>query len=328
MEALASEGERYFYDGPLGASLTEVCRAHGVQVTREDLLAYRVERREPLERRYKRARIVTNPPPSSGGILIAFALALLADRDLTGLRFGGSAHLDLLASVMELTNRARVEAGLQDSFDNASDQASGPLLDPELLERYERQVRGQPLSTRGTTHMSVVDAHGNMAALTLSNGACCGYVLRDSGIMMNNMLGEEDLNPRGFHRWTKDRRISSMMAPSLAFRGDGSAAALGSGGSNRIRTAILQVLLNLIDFDLPVDQAVDAPRLHFERGVANLESGFDQSAVDRLAGQVDQLVAWPGHNLFFGGVHAVTRQSDGRLAAAGDDRRGGVARTV
>ncbi len=127
--------------------------------------------------------------------------------------------------------------------------------------------------------------------------------------------------------------MSSMMAPTLAYGADGSIAAFGSGGSNRIRTAILQVLLNTIDFGQGIAEAVAAPRLHFENGVANLEVGFDEALGPALQnpalqGPERQVVFWPPHNLFFGGVHAVRRDAQGRLDAAGDPRRGGTAMVV
>jgi gamma-glutamyltranspeptidase/glutathione hydrolase len=123
---------------------------------------------------------------------------------------------------------------------------------------------------RGTTHISVIDAAGNAASLTLSNGEGCGHVLPVTGIMLNNMLGEEDLNPEGFHRWGEDLRLSSMMAPTLAEHA-GRLIALGSGGSNRLRTAILQVLCNLIDLGLSPEASVAAPRIHLERGKISIE---------------------------------------------------------
>jgi gamma-glutamyltranspeptidase/glutathione hydrolase len=227
---------------------------------------------------------------------------------------------------MESTNKARVESRLHEAF--AEDQeraAAARLFDPALLARYAAEVEGQPASTRGTTHISVVDAHGNIAALSISNGEGCGYILPGAGIMMNNMLGEEDLNPHGFQAWPQGCRMSSMMSPTVAYRSDGSIAAFGSGGSNRIRTAILQVLLNLIDFDLSIAEAVAAPRLHFENGIANLEEGFDARAAAALRERAREVVPWPPRNLFFGGVHAVLRDAEGRLEAAGDPRRGGTA---
>ena len=329
LEALAEEGEALLYQGELGRRLVEACRTAGGQLSAEDLASYRVERRRPLERRYRGARILTNPPPSSGGILIAFALELLAGRAPGRLRPGSAEHAALLTRVMGLTNRARIESHLHEALSEAEEAAAAArLLDPTLLAAYAREVSGRPFAQRGTTHVSVADAAGNLAALTLSNGEGCGYVLPDSGIMMNNMLGEEDLNPLGFHRWPKGSRISSMMAPSLAILPDGTVAALGSGGSNRIRTVLLQVLVNLIDFDLPVAEAVEAPRLHFENGVANLEPGFDEDCPSALAALAETVKAWPPNNLFFGGVHAVSRDADGRLAAVGDPRRGGMSRVV
>jgi gamma-glutamyltranspeptidase/glutathione hydrolase len=329
LEALAGEGAELFYTGELGRRLVAACREGGGQVTAEDLAAYRVERRAPLERRYRGARILTNPPPSSGGILIAFALELLAGCDLGGPGFGSREHLALLTRVMALTNRARIESRLHEALDEAQEAAAAArLLDPGLLAAYAREVAGRPASTRGTTHLSVVDAAGNVAALSLSNGEGCGTMVPGSGIMVNNMLGEQDLNPLGFHVWPENSRISSMMAPSLAFLADGSMAALGTGGSNRIRTAILQVLINLIDFAQDARTAVMAPRLHFEDGLANLEEGFDQAARAAVADLSETVVDWPSHSFFFGGVHSVTRSADGALAAAGDPRRQGTAVVV
>jgi gamma-glutamyltranspeptidase/glutathione hydrolase len=326
LEALAREGAGLFYEGELGQRLIAACAREGGQLAAQDLARYRVERRRPLERSYGGARILTNPPPSSGGILIAFALELLAQRQIGDLAWGSTDHVELLNQVMALTNRARIESRLHEALDESEEAAAAArLFDPALLATYAREVAGRPRATRGTTHLSVADAAGNLAAMTLSNGEGCGYVLPTSGIMMNNMLGEEDLSPRGFHQWPEASRISSMMAPSIAIWPDGAVAALGSGGSNRIRTAILQVLVNMIDFAMPVADAVQAPRLHFENGVANLEPGFDPACPEALGRQVESVKLWPPNNLFFGGVHAVTRGAAGELAAAGDPRRGGAA---
>ena len=329
LEALAAEGEELFYRGEMGRRLVADCREQGGQITGEDLAGYRAVKRLPLERRYRGTWILTNPPPSSGGILIAFALELLERSELGAQGFATAEHLGLLIRIMALTNKARVEARLHEAVAETEEAAAAArLFDPGLLSRYASEVLGQPSSLRGTTHISVIDAAGNIAALSISNGEGCGYILPGSGIMMNNMLGEEDLSPHGFHAWPEGNRMSSMMAPTVAYGPDGSAAALGSGGSNRIRTAILQVLSNLIDFDMPAAEAVEAPRVHFEAGVLNLEGGLNAGMSEALRGSAEQIVQWPRHNLFFGGVHAVVRDADGTLSAAGDPRRGGVALTV
>jgi gamma-glutamyltranspeptidase/glutathione hydrolase len=305
LERFAAEGPELFYSGEFGQRLVEACRAGGGQLTLEDLHRYRVLRRPPLTVEYRGARISTNPPPSRGGILIAFALALLSETS-PGSR---ERWLQALAAAMHLTNQARAE----------SDE---PLLDAGLLARYRRELRARPGCNRGTTHISVVDAEGNVAAVSLSNGEGCGHVLPGTGIMLNNMLGEEDLNPGGFQAWEPGTRMASMMAPTLLESANGHAV-LGTGGSNRIRSAILQVLTNLVDFGMTPEEAVAAPRIHVEGDLLSIEGGFPAAEAAALAACGLRADCWPERNLFFGGVHVVAQGEEG-LFAAGDPRRGGV----
>jgi len=326
LEAIAIEGSDLFYRGEIAQRIASDCQMNGGTLTREDLESYKLIRRQPLVRDYKGTTLLTNPPPSSGGILIAFALALLEQADFSGMKFGSIEHLELLARVMDLTNQARIESGLHELDEY---EAAPTLFDPDLLETYRQSVLGQPASRRGTTHISVVDRDGNAAALTLSNGEGAGYVVPDTGIMLNNMLGEEDINPHGFHRWPTDTRMSSMMAPSIVIGRDGGACALGSGGSNRIRTAILQVLVNVFEFGMPLEDAIYAPRIHFEAGVLNVESGFDGDLREEFAAPYRDAKLWGEKNLFFGGVHGVDVDAAHRtFHAAGDERRGGSAEVL
>ncbi len=315
LELLALEGDRLFYEGEIARALVTLCEHQGGQLGAADLAGYRTCTRAPLQRAYREARLYFNPLPSSGGLLIAFALALLAQQDLGGSHFGVAEHLLTLARVMEQTNLAR-------SAGPPNDQ----LLGDDWVARYRQAVHGRPLATRGTTQISVLDSRGNAASLTLSNGEGCGHVLPGTGVMLNNMLGEEDLNPDGFHRWREDVRVSSMMAPTVAEHA-GCLIALGSGGSNRLRTAILQTLSNLIDFGLSPDAAVTAPRIHLERGKVSIEPGFAADAIRALTDHWPDHHLWDEPNLFFGGTHTVVYDGQ-RFDGAGDPRRGGVLRIV
>jgi gamma-glutamyltranspeptidase/glutathione hydrolase len=202
------------------------------------------------------------------------------------------------------------------------------LLDPQLLAAYRAEVSGLAPASRGTTHISVIDQRGNAAALTLTNGEGCGRMAEGDGFMLNNMLGEADLNPAGHHTWPPDTRLSSMMAPTLVTWPDGAASALGSGGSNRIRSAMLQVLVNLAAFGQRVPDAVDAPRLHLDNGLLSIEGGFAEDAVRAAAACAPESRSWPDRSLFFGGVHTIHAEVNGGLTAYGDPRRGGAAITV
>ena len=320
IEILAIEGEDLFYRGEMGRLLTRDCESGGGQLSAEDLRDYRVEKRRPLDVELARARVQLNPPPSVGGILVAFGLLLWqALGSFTG-RFGSSRHLARLLDVIRATGHARLEFGEA----LAGDAASDTLLDPILITRYRDEILNAPSVARGTTQISVVDAAGSAASLSLSSGEGSGYVLPGTGIVLNNMLGEADLNPRGLHEWPTDTRMASMMTPAIILDAAGGITALGSGGSNRIRTAMLQVLLNLLAFDMRLEEAIAAPRLHVEDEKLSLEPGLPGTNVDPLARIFAEVKRWPGKNMFFGGVHAARRTGTGGLNGAGDERRGGV----
>ncbi|MFA7429689.1 MAG: gamma-glutamyltransferase [Rhodospirillaceae bacterium] len=315
LDALVHEGPDLFYRGEIARAVADACAEHGGHLGMDDFAAYAIHMRPPLEVRMGNAVLHTNPPPSTGGILIAFALELLKEQGLDRMAWGGAEHRRLLATVMEATNAARLEAETLDAE---------TLLAPELVEAYRARITGQPKAFRGTTHISVIDATGNACALSVSNGEGNGCVIPGTGIVLNNMLGEEDLNPQGWHAWPGSTRLSSMMAPSLLLHDDGTETALGSGGSNRIRTALVQVLSNLTDFGLPLEKAVARPRIHAEAGRLSAEVDLP----DVLRPEWPEIDVWPDINLFFGGVHVARRTHNGGLEGFGDPRRGGVAEVV
>ncbi|MDH3228239.1 MAG: gamma-glutamyltransferase [Alphaproteobacteria bacterium] len=330
LEALAREGRDLFYRGAIASEFVEACAASGGMLTRADLQGYKVVRRRPLDGRFGGARVLTNPPPSSGGPLIAFALALLDGLD-GGTARDDPAWLTQLADAMAATNAARTGCGLDEGCDEA---LVATLLSDPVVAQYRDSMRGRAQKQGGTTHVSVIDAAGNAAAMSVSNGEGCGHVLRGCGVMPNNMLGEEDINPSGFHEWRPDSRISSMMAPTLVDHADGRRTVLGSGGSNRIRTAILQVLMNVLRFGMTLPDAIAAPRIHYERGLLSVEAvgaagGFAPDRIARFAESLPNKELWDHFSMFYGGVHAVALDSaTGAFDGAGDSRRGGVYLTV
>ena len=313
LESLAQGGDRLFYDGDVAAAIADHCQHGGGHLTRDDLRRYTAVVRDPLTVRYRDATVTTNPPPCAGGTLIAFGLALLNRCNLAGLAFGSPEHASLLARVMTSTVDARTAHG-----------SGAHLLDDETLARYAAELTDVRAAYRGTTHVSVVDAAGNAASVTVSNGEGCGTIVPGTGTMLNNMLGEDDVNPAGVHAWPENVRLSSMMAPTALARDDGWFAVTGSGGSKRIRTAILQVVSNLIDFAMTPEAAVAAPRLHVEPGHLSLETGLGPATEAALAALIPGHTLWNARNMFFGGVHTVARAPDGSLTGVGDPRRGGV----
>ena len=312
LERLGAEGPGFLYEGDVAAAVSDWVLERGGLLTREDLSAYEVVERPPTRAAFCGREVLTNPPPSSGGILIADALELLD-------RIEGPGETRALAEVIASTNRARDEEFLHGL-------TSKDYADRFLAEDVLDSVAGEIASRLGsTTHLAVMDAEGACATVTCSNGSCSGVVVPGTGVHLNNMLGEEDLNPRGFHRNPPGARVPSMMAPTVVLRDGAPEMALGSAGSNRIRSAIVQTVAAVIDGGLDAQSAVDAPRLHVEDDLVDAEPGVDEEALGSLEEGGWRLRRWDERNLYFGGVQAVVRDpATGELSGGGDPRRGGV----
>jgi gamma-glutamyltranspeptidase / glutathione hydrolase len=272
LDQLAVEGGECLYRGELAERIV----AH-VPLTLEDLARYRVIEREPLAAPYRGGELRTNPPPASGGRLLAVGLEALGDAEPVPLA---------MARAMEAQAAAR----------RADDVG-------------------------GTTHISVVDGEGNAASLSCSLGSGSGVVVPGTGLQLNNMMGEVHLAGEE----QPGARFASLMAPSVLLRDGRPRLVVGSAGSTRLHGAILQVVANVAGRGLEVGEAVEAPRIHVEEGIVHCE---DPGVADELEAEGYAVVRWRGRNLFFGGVSAVEIREDGRLAAAGDPRRGGAGAVV
>lgn len=322
---LAERGVQEFYRGDIARQLIKDCQIDGGYLTEADLAQYQVIEREPLTINYRGNTLLTNPPSSSGGILIAFALELLSQFELSKIGFGTPQHLQILTEIMRLTDRARKEK--YDTNVYQTNIAETFLAAAQITE-YASQLNSVVNKWGSTTHLSVVDDEGNAASVTTSNGEGCGYIIPGTGIMLNNMLGEDDINPHGFHQWQENVRISSMMSPTIVLKDNRPEIVLGSGGSKRIRTAILQVISNIIDFQMPVDLAVNSSRLHWEDNVLNLEPGWSEEAIANLISADETSLLWNKQNMFFGGVHTVMEDESGIISGAGDKRRNGAIASI
>jgi gamma-glutamyltranspeptidase/glutathione hydrolase len=298
IERLGAEGSQPFYDGDIAEAVVACVGEGGGTLTAEDLRGYEAVAREPLAVRYRGRDVLTNPPPSAGGILLALSLSVLD-------QMPSPPPLALIVRAMEEAQSARTAQFVEG------------LGDVGFAQRL--------LSSRlgSTTHISVVDAFGRACAVTCTNGEGSGVVVPGTGIHVNNIMGEADLNPLGFHHAPPGRRMPSMMSPTVVMVGGEVQLALGSSGSNRIRSALLQTIVGVVDLDLSASAAVAAPRVHFEDDVIFAEPG---TALDVLRFDPYEVQHFRAPNMFFGGVQAVGRNPlTGALRGAGDPRRGGVA---
>ena len=317
LDQLSQEGEDFFYRGS-GANHIINTLGDGGLITKKALKNYQVIERKPLKSTINKYTIYTNPAPSIGGTTIAFLLQLLEKTTLENI-YGQTA----LARAMKITSKAK-----KDIYINPEDETQiTKLLEPQIISAYSKIFTNQenwfPDKTNtpsfgSTTHVSIIDKAGNAASVTTTNGEGCGYFIPEMGFMMNNMLGEEVLNPSGFHLWTKQQRLPTLISPTIVVGESGPELVLGSGGSNRIGSAISQVILNTLSYKMDLGSAISAPRVHLEDNILHHEVGIkiDKKAIKDKTIKIKR---WGGLNLFFGGVNAVTK-----TAAEGDPRRGGV----
>jgi gamma-glutamyltranspeptidase/glutathione hydrolase len=296
LERLGREGADPFYRGDIAAAVADWIAARGGTLGRADLAGYRAIVREPVRVTYRGREVLTNPPPSAGGTLLAYSLALLE-------RAPSPPDALLVVAAMAAAQTERTPEFVEG------------LVEDGFLERFLASRLGS------TTHISVLDRDGLACSVTTTLGEGSSMVVPGTGIHVNNIMGEADLNPLGFHRQPPGRRMPSMMAPTVVLRDGRVELVLGSAGSNRIRSALLQTIVGVLDRGLPADAAVRAPRMHFEDGRVYVEPGIDAGSLERAGHAV---TSFRGPSLFFGGVQAVERRGD-TITGAGDPRRGGVA---
>jgi gamma-glutamyltranspeptidase/glutathione hydrolase len=294
LDRFGAEGPAPFYTGDVAAAVVEEVRAHSGLLGPADLAAYRVIEREPVRVPYRGTTVCTNPPPSAGGVLVGRALAELDS-------VPGPPDVAALVAAMAAAERERT---------------------PEFLAGLTAADCAGANRLGSTTHVSVLDTDGWACSVTCSNGEGSGVVVPGTGVHLNNVLGEEDLSPLGFHTQPPGTRLPSMMAPTVVLRDGVAELVVGSAGSNRIRSALLQVLVNVVDRGMAAQEAVDAPRLHYDVEGLFAEPGIPAAA---LAATGLPVTAFRSPNLYFGGCQAVARDPmTGELTGGADPRRGGA----
>ena len=295
LDRFGTDGPAPFYTGDIAAAVVAEMRAQGGLLGAADLAAYEVVGREPHHVGFRGVTVCTNPPPSAGGVLVGRALAELD-------RAPAPPDAGALVDAMAAAERERT---------------------PEFLAGLTGAAYATANRLGSTTHVSVLDADGWACAVTTSNGEGSGVVVPGTGVHLNNVLGEEDLSPLGFHTQPAGSRLPSMMAPTVVLAGGVPRLAVGSAGSNRIRSALLQVIVNVVDRGMAAQEAVDAPRLHYAPDGLYAEPGLPDAASVALRLGLP-LRPFREPNLFFGGCQAVARDPvTGELSGGADPRRGG-----
>jgi gamma-glutamyltranspeptidase/glutathione hydrolase len=346
LERIAQQGPRGFYEGKTAGLIEKEMKKHGGLITREDLKAYRAVRCTPLRGTYHGVEIYTMPPPSSGGVVLLQVLNILEEYDLPGMGFGSAAYLHHLAEAMRraFADRARY---LGDP-DFTKDIPVSRLISKEYAAELRRTIQPRrasvsspssfewPAESTETTHVSVVDKDRNAVSLTYTLEAGYGskIVVPGAGFLLNNEMGDFNAGPgltdasgligTEANLAAPGKRMLSDMTPSILVTENAEMLVVGSPGGRRIPNAVLQTVLNTVDFRMNVQEAIDAPRVHHQwlPDLLRYErNGFSPDTLDILREWGHQVEEVDSALYTMGSVQAVMVREKDRVLEGGSDHR-------
>jgi gamma-glutamyltranspeptidase/glutathione hydrolase len=344
LAAIAREGPRVFYEGPIAETLSAGVRAAGGVMTRTDLADYQPIERTPLVGSYRGYPIIAMPPSSSGGVILIEMLNILEGYGDLASDEARRLHLAIESMKLAYADRAaflgdpaQVQAPLAQllSKDYAAARRAG--IDPQRARASADIRAGGAIPAEGpnTTHFSIVDRDGNAVAttVTLNLSYGVGLVAEGTGILLNNELDDFAAKPGAPNAYgltggeanapAGGKRPLSSMTPTIVLKDGRPWLVTGSPGGSRIITTVLQVLLNVIDRKLSLGEAVAAPRLHHQwlPDEVAVEPGFDLTVLRALAARGQHLVP----NLPWSSANSIMVTPDGLLGAADSRTRGALA---
>ncbi len=324
LASIALHGPDVLYGGALGQALVDDAARHGGYLTMDDLRAYRTRSPEPLRSHYRGHEVLGPPPPCAGVLHIGQMLRVLEGMDVRGLGFGTAQGAHLLAEVMKMAFADRLAVTADPDF--------VPVPVAHLLsEAYAAERRAQIRMDRAqawtsalapanresanTTHITVADREGRVVSATQTINSLFGarYMVPGTGMVPNNYLYVLDPRPGRANSMAPGKRVTSSMAPLIVLKDGRPRYALGLPGGLRIFTSALQALLNLIDHGMPLQQALESPRLWTQGFDLELEPGFDATLAPALQGLGHAVLPVPNVG---GGMNAIAFHEGGEMEGA------------
>lgn len=337
LEKIAAQGPAGFYDGEVASAIAAEVRRLGGPLDVEDLKAYRAKLRAPVRGTYRDYEIISASPPTGGGTHLIELLNILEGFDLRGLGHNTAPYLHVLAEAMKMVFADKAANSGDPDFVHvpvetmtSKDYARG------LKEKIEQGrarfdykapahiVPGAP----STSHLSVVDAQGNVVALTQSINSFfgSGIVVTGRGILLNNHLADFDSRPGRPNSIAPGRRPTSSIAPTIVLRDGKPFMTLGTPGATRIVSALAQIIVNVVDFGMPMDDAIEAPRIHSLGKTLHAEGRIPADVIEALKAMGHAVKTYPDFDNYFGGAQGILIDAKGRkLTGGADSRRDGVA---
>lgn len=305
-------------------------REHGALLSREDLAGYQAVRTAPLVGGYRGRRVTTNRPPGGGAMLLQM-LAILEQFDLRALRHNSP---DYIRVVCEAMKQATIDKDRFIGDPAFVDVPLDRLLSPDYAREIAQRIRdGQRAEVprvnpghavpRDTTHLSVIDSEGNCVSLTHSLAMPSGVITPGLGFMYNGCMGVFDPRPGRAGSIAPGKRRFTSSCPTIVFKDEKPEIVLGAPGGTQIAMGVLQSIVNVVDFDMPMQAAVSAPRFSSTSNAIDVCNRIPRYVTRELEQDGYPVIRNP-YNYTIGWVHAV-RIVDGRLEGGADPGRDGVA---
>ena len=291
LKRIALEGSDYLYGGELGEHIVAYSQAHGGVIDMKDLIDYRVRRSEPVSGNYRGFTITGPPPSSAGGLHLIEFLNVMQLRNVGELGFGRSSTIHLMAEAMQLVfadrNRYLSDPDFVEiPFDRLLSEFHAKELMSHILPNTVMPDLATPAlaESDSTSHVTTADRDGNVVAATQTINHIFGskVVVPGTGVLLDNTMANFDPHPNLANSVEPYKRVASSMAPVIAYRGSRPAFALGLPGGIRIWTSVAQAIMNIVDYEMTAQEAVEAPRMFTQGQEVELEQEFGSEVAESL----------------------------------------------
>jgi gamma-glutamyltranspeptidase / glutathione hydrolase len=336
LQKLADDGPRCFYEGDMAEAIIADQRENGGLITREDLRDYRTRRLQAFAINYRQHQVIFPPLPSYGSVMTAFSLKLLESINVPALDIGDCHHLRALAETIRL---AKIAHGVWETLNGSEDERIARFLTPERLQYYREELAAilqgdatpiEPYHLEpemGTTQITVIDAEGITVSLSMLAGEMGGYVVPGTGIIMNNLLPKTTIPLTRIVNEFGGQRLPTCVSPLILLKDQNIPMAVGAGGCLMPGVILMQVISNLLDFEMTPAEAIRSPRLLIRDETLHSEEGWRPNTLDRLQKLNYKIQCWGARNPFFGNVSAAGWQAH-EMHAAADPRFDGSSALV
>ncbi len=341
LERLAQEGSQAFYQGEMARAIIGAVTADGGVMAPGDLTAYQVFSRRPVRGSYRGYEILSTPPPSSGGTHLLQILSILENFDVKQLGHNSPPYIHTLAEAMKWAYADRekymadpdfVEVPVEKIIDKGyAARVAARISAEKAAESVYPGWSEDPSKPGNTSHLCVVDQWGNVVSMTQTINHWFGskIVVPGYGFLLNDEMADFSFEEGSVNSVQAGKCPLSSMSPSIVLKEGKPVMAVGTPGGTRIITALAQVVMNVLDFGMSMDEAIEAPRFHCSStggraASLDVESRISPATLEALEKLGHKVEVRGAYDVYFGGAHGILISQDGRLIGGADSRRDGV----